>query len=344
MHHNRTTIAVVTLILCWVGLCSPAFCRDENKFNPEKNTGFYYTIKKGDTLWDLSRRFYNSEWDWPGLWEINAKIKNPHLIYPGKKIRIFLKGKSKLPPIIVTPKKNRAEKPVARIVPKFSFPGMDHVGFIRSTMEKSLGSVLKQKDDKLMMSADDIIYIKPSGSGTLIPGRTYLVFNTQPVNQKINGRIFKGVQHVIKAKIKIISHKVTYATGIITANFRPVFKGDMIMQYSKINHELKVEDHPAPIDARIIRAEDNNLMINDHVIAFINAGRSRVKPGQIYTVMRKNMLEDHSSWASARKKKNQIKLENIKSGKMIVLRTEDIASTVMIISSKYALSPGDLVN
>jgi hypothetical protein len=344
MHQNRTIIAVLILILCWVGFCSPVFCGTRDKFNPDRDTGFYYTIQKGDTLWDLSRRFYNSEWDWPGLWEINAKIKNPHLIYPGRKIRVFLKAKSKLPPIIVTPEDKKPEKPVAKIVPMFSFPGMDHAGFIRSTRQKSLGKVLKQKDSKLMMSAGDIIYIKPSGSGALIPGRTYLVFNTKTVNQKINNKVFKGIQHIIKAKVKITSTKLNYATGIITANFRPVFQGDMIMQYNKLNPVLRVEDHPDPIDARIICAEDNNLMINDYIIAFINAGRSKVKPGQIYTAMKKNMLEDHNSWTSGGKKKNQMELESIKSGKMIVLRTEDIASTIMIISSKYDINPGDLVN
>jgi len=42
-----------------------------------------YTVKKGDTLWDISEKYMSSPWRWPELWEQNSYINNPHLIYPG---------------------------------------------------------------------------------------------------------------------------------------------------------------------------------------------------------------------------------------------------------------------
>ena len=57
----------------------------------EHEAGFYYTIKKGDTLWDLSQRFVDSPWLWPALWQRNGQIANPHRIYPGERIRIYHK-------------------------------------------------------------------------------------------------------------------------------------------------------------------------------------------------------------------------------------------------------------
>ncbi|HET9024074.1 MAG TPA: LysM domain-containing protein [Burkholderiaceae bacterium] len=46
-----------------------------------------YTVKRGDTLWDLSSMYLTSPWRWPELWGMNKdQVKNPHLIYPGQEL------------------------------------------------------------------------------------------------------------------------------------------------------------------------------------------------------------------------------------------------------------------
>jgi len=66
-----------------------AFAENGRSTDEEYAPGFYYTVQKGDTLWDLSRKFYDSEWQWPALWGQNKGLSNPHVIHPGERIRLY---------------------------------------------------------------------------------------------------------------------------------------------------------------------------------------------------------------------------------------------------------------
>jgi len=84
-----------------------------------------YTIKQGDTLWDISSKFLKDPFLWPKLWQRNPYISNPHWIYPGQSIRLStledLKKVEETRPLeepkkVVVEEKPKEEKPKEVIV------------------------------------------------------------------------------------------------------------------------------------------------------------------------------------------------------------------------------------
>ncbi|WP_133596111.1 LysM peptidoglycan-binding domain-containing protein [Tepidicella xavieri] len=85
-----------------------------------------YTVKRGDTLWDISALFLQRPWRWPELWGMNMdQIRNPHLIFPGQVLvltrvgdRAFLalEGSGDVPTVKISPR-IRAESLAEAAVP-----------------------------------------------------------------------------------------------------------------------------------------------------------------------------------------------------------------------------------
>lgn len=56
---------------------------------PSEEKTEYYTVKSGDSLSKIAKRYYGDAMKYPLIFEANREvIKDPDLIYPGQKLRI----------------------------------------------------------------------------------------------------------------------------------------------------------------------------------------------------------------------------------------------------------------
>lgn len=134
-----------------------------------------YTVKEGDTLWSIARRFLEDPWRWPEIWQHNPGIENPHLIYPGDVL--VLTGVTEdggQPKVkVLRERKITKLKPEVRVVERD-----DAIPTIPpSAIQPFLTSPLVIEEDGLETAG----YVAAGAEGTFILGQ-YSVFYARGVN------------------------------------------------------------------------------------------------------------------------------------------------------------------
>lgn len=332
--------------------------------SPDKNSGIeedgqggaYYTIQKGDTLWDLSRKFLNSPWHWPELWEVNSDvpIPNPHLIYPGQKIRLFRKGE--VPPVF--PKEKTVTEsetvPDTEIIPltepetedietddgspHFVFSPINQVGFIRKEPVSPSAVIFMEKDDKQMISKGDTVFLRESSEGSLVLGKLYTVYRTSVTLHDEQSKERIGIQHLMLGVVEIVQDEPDFQIGKVVHSFRNIRVDDMLMPYTERHPKIPLRSSQEGISGKILASEDHKTMMGEHDIAFINKGSlDGLAPGQQYRIYEEEVFVSGSGDTE------KIVRTPMDFGTVLVLLAEESVSTVLIIRSQKNIHPGELV-
>ncbi|MCJ7749418.1 MAG: LysM peptidoglycan-binding domain-containing protein [Desulfobacterales bacterium] len=228
----------------------------------KKETEDVYTIKQGDTLWDISSKLLKDPFLWPKLWQRNLYITNPHWIYPGQSIRLspLEDLKKEEPKKVVVEEKAKEEKPKevavetevkkvepppiekkvevvveakpAEAKPTF-FQDVRSAGFLSDIGFRGIGIILDSKEGKHLIALNDIVYLAFKTSKPIMIGDKYTVFRASDVvrhpvtDQKL------GIKYSIIGNVQVIDQHGNFFTARVIEAFDAMVKGDMLRPYMK---------------------------------------------------------------------------------------------------------------
>jgi hypothetical protein len=232
-----------------------------------------YTIKPGDTLWDISSKFLKNPFLWPKLWERNPYITNPHWIYPGQSIRLSPDEVKKEEPKIEEPKKVVVEEKPKEIINEpvvmkepvvvkepevkkeepspletkpevvieakevkskpVDFPEVRSAGFMSDIDYKGLGIILDNREGKNLMSEGDIVYLAFGSSESILIGNKYTIFRPSEIVRLPFTEKRVARKYNITGNIQIIDQYGSFYTAKVIEAFEAILKGDMIRPYLK---------------------------------------------------------------------------------------------------------------
>ena len=345
MHNSKKSYLApafkVVIILLSISLSQAAA---ETKEAVNYETGFYYTVQEGDTLWDLSQKFSDTPWQWPEMWKENDQIANPHRIYPGDRIRLYRRlgaaeygksGADASDTAASNRKRNIEDKPELNKLLHYEYTSIDRVGFIRKEPVLAHGQIFKVEGRKEMISTDDMVYIRPRPNFSLSRGDRFTIYRTlKPLRDRRTNKLI-GTQHYFTGAVEIMIKRPNFVLGKIIAAYRPIKIGDLLIPYKKRLQQVSINPAPPGLEASIIESEEHQAMFGENAIAFIDKGRSAgVEPGQLYWIFKQDQYRVNPD------DQGDVTLTPVLLGELLVLHTENTTATVMITDSRKAIQAG----
>jgi LysM domain len=273
-----------------------------------------YTIRPGDTLWDLSGRFLNNPWYWPKVWSFNPEITNPHWIEPGNVLKFYPSAEEAparvepaqvaTPGIVVAPEEPAVEPPreledFSRADMKAPAPveeqdevnvaGPYKIGFVapKTVMARrdtfvtprevaESGSLAAAFEEKLMLSTLDRAYARFKSAADMVPGETYVVYRTDRAIYHPITKELIGYQSKILGTAKAVAVDDKAVTVIIGQTNEPIERGDLLGPWTeRLLRPVAQRPNRRDLAGHILAAQiDIMTMLGEQHVVFVDKGRA----------------------------------------------------------------------
>ena len=154
-----------------------------------------YIVKKGDSLWSISKTLFGDPNFWPKLWSLNKKgILNPHFITPGKKVIFYAGNGSDIPSLALADSDDDSSNSKIVRLSNSIEPGLipDSLPLSRNDRYFLPKKVLKVELQPQVDVPDNFT------SDILLTDKEIVTEATIPIDEIVKGRC--GGDHVLKLK------------------------------------------------------------------------------------------------------------------------------------------------
>ena len=304
-----------------------------------------YVVQRGDTLWDISGRFLTDPWLWPEIWHVNEQVANPHLIYPGDRLRlVYVDGR---PQIVVdrgVVKLGPAVRSLSHQDAISAIPLDDIDSFFSRTRVVSQGELddapymVSGSEARLLVTAGDTVYARGTFQDNV---RMYQIY---PLSDKYIDPETEEVLGV-RADAKGLA-RYQSTNGEITAlgleeSYREISVGDLFLPLSQevLDPEIFPTIPTMEIDGRIIYVEDGVQNAGQFDVVAINRGYEQgLSVGHLLGILQKGeVVRDRIAG-------DKVELPPEQAGLLMIIKTEERMSFGLILESLRPLSVGDSVS
>ncbi len=316
-----------------------------------------YTVKRGDTLWDLASLFLRDPWLWPEIWQINPQVENPHLIYPGDvlslaygadgqpRIRLSQSGGARMSPRL---RSSDIDGPIATIPYGAIASFLARPTVITAEQAKTAPHVLAFRGERMIAGGDNEVYVRNLPAQ---PNARYSVVHVgEPIRDPESGDVLGYVGTYTATAT--VTRTGNPAKAVLSDASRETLAGDrLIASDTSPAVNFIPRSPPRAIDGQIIAVVDGLELIGQYQIVAINRGtRHGIETGHVLAIDQAGeTVRDRyagRSFLGARVGSAfapRVKLPNERAGTMLIFKTYDRMSYGLVVAATDAITVADRV-
>ncbi|MDF3012209.1 MAG: LysM peptidoglycan-binding protein [Cellvibrio sp.] len=312
-----------------------------------------YTVKKGDTLWDISGTFLNSPWLWPEIWHVNPQIENPHLIFPGDLIKlIYLDGQPRLTverTLKMVPDAGGTTKlsPSIRVQQTedaISAIPLDKIEVFLSRSRivepgelEASPYLLAGQQQHVIVGAGDRAYARGAFDAQY---SNYSIYRKgeafkDPVTKELLGVYAKGI-----GTVSVVSIDKDIATLDVVRTYEEIRPGDNMLpsEDRSVDSVFMPSAPDVDIEAQIIAVEGGVTQVGKFNVVIINRGeREGLQIGNVMAIYKTGEV------VTDRVRGGNVALPDERAGLLMVFRTFEKMSFALVLEADRALAVADKV-
>ncbi|MBI4809794.1 MAG: LysM peptidoglycan-binding domain-containing protein [Nitrosomonadales bacterium] len=325
----------------------------------QENAPERYVVVKGDTLWDISAKFFKDPWKWPQIWGYNKDtIKDPHWIYPGDVVYLdssthTLKiGTQEAPAVptdgsVIVPDvadSTFTDPNAVKLSPK---PRVvtGRTDAIPSISLKVVGAFLQRP----LVVEDDELAIAPRLIGTLeqkqLLGAGDLAYAQDlPADKGERWQIYRPSVTFIDPETKeVLGHEVMYlgdadvekfadvSTVRISKSVLEISKGDYFAQTTTGFSSNYLPHSPSSnVSARVISVYGGVEQAGQNAVITLNKGRrDGLESGHVLALYQRGQVVKTAGWFTP-----NISMPDLRYGLIFVFRVFDKVSYALVMETK----------
>lgn len=321
-----------------------------------------YTVKKGDTLWDISGLYLKEPWRWPELWGMNLEqIRNPHLIYPGQvlylekdgdraRLRMARGGSGQNVEVVrLSPqvRSNPVAGPLSSVNMNLIEPFLNEAVIFETNALADAPRIVATTEDQVLLARGNLAY---AIDGKFGDETEYRIFReprplSDPTTNEVLGyeAVFLGTADFLRpGEVRDLGNRRTEvipATLMVTSARREIGAGDRLAPVPPRQFVNYVPHAPqAQIDGQIVSIYGEGLTAGKGQIVALNRGKTDgMELGNVLALWREGRALPPANAFS----RTQITLPNERSGMLFVFRVFERMSYALIIESSTPVRPGD---